>query len=320
MIRERVGVVAVNWNDAEATAICLGSVIADSGDAVIPIVVDNASDEDPTRLLASRVPDVRVVRLATNRGYAAGCNAGASEALRRGATHILLLNNDLVVERGAIEALLDASHRYPDAILAPLVVHADRPQIVWSAGAQVSRPWMQNRHLGEGEPRDSIRGGPVDWAPGCALFVTDQTWSGVGPLDESYFLYLEDLDWCLQARRHRLQVRCVAEAVVRHSISRTSSRALTDAAVYYYGCRNTHRVAWKHNAGALRALVRITAAWSVLKGHAHAAVSPALRRDPLHRARLRALSDFLRGIGGASTLDQPSAPQAAGSDGLRRAG
>ena len=214
-------------------------------------------------------------------------------------------NNDLTVEPGAVGALLKASQTFPDAILAPLVVRADRPDVVWAAGAAVTLPWMSNWHLGEGDSRASIRSGLVDWAPGCALFVSAETWAQIGPLDESYFLYLEDLDWCLEARRRNRSTICVAEAVVRHAGSLTAHTALTPAAVHYYGCRNTHRLAWKHNRGSVRAWVGVTAAWSAAKAGLRALLSPRGRHDPLHAARLQALVDFLRGASGQSPLHLP---------------
>ena len=301
----QVGAIVVNWNDTEATARCIESLLDNNPDRLLPIVVDNASLTDPTAYIEARAPEARVLRLQTNLGYAAGCNAGAREALALGATHLLFMNNDLEIEPGAVAALVEASQTYPDAILAPLVVRADKPDLVWAAGAAVTLPWMDNWHLGRDDSRSSIRSGQVDWAPGCALFVNAETWSQIGPLDETYFLYLEDLDWCLGARLRKRSTRCVAEAVVRHVGSLTAQRALTAADVHYYGCRNTHRLAWKHSRGPVRAWVGVTAAWSALKAGLKAVMSSRGRNDPLHAARLQALVDFLRGASGPSPLHLP---------------
>ena len=165
--------------------------------------------------------------------------------------------------------------------------------------------------MGEGDARASIRSGQVDWAPGCALFVNADTWSQIGPLDESYFLYLEDLDWCLEARLRNRPTRCVAEAVVRHAGSLTARKVLSPAAVRYYGCRNTHRVAWKHNRGPTRAWVALTAAWSAAKAGLGAVLTTRRRHDPLHAARLQALIDFLRGASGPSPRHLPEIAAAA---------
>src|SRR5207245_7099058 len=115
----------------------------------------------------------------------------------------------------------------------PLVVRADKPDLVWAAGAAVTLPWMDNWHLGRDDSRSSIRSGQVDWAPGCALFVNAETWSQIGPLDETYFLYLEDLDWCLGARLRKRSTRCVAEAVVRPVVSLSETIALQASVVQY---------------------------------------------------------------------------------------
>src|ERR1700682_2343138 len=152
MAPSRVGVVIVNWNGTVCTLECLRSLAAATHPSVIPVVADNASPEDPEPALRAEFPAVRVVRLPRNRGFAAGCNAGAAAALDGGADHLLFLNNDTQVEPDAIAALVAASERYPSAILAPKIVYAGEAGRVWSAGGIVQRPWVAKRPVGGGGP------------------------------------------------------------------------------------------------------------------------------------------------------------------------
>lgn len=288
------GVVVVNWNDAARTARCLRSLAA--GDPVPHVyVVDNASADDPGELLRAELPSVRLVRLAVNRGYAAGCNAGAAIALEQGADHLLFLNNDTEVEPSTVRALQQAAVRHPDAILGPTIVFAAHPDRVWSAGGAVRRPWMVNWHLGQGEPVDRHRESKrIDWTTGCAMFVTARTFRRLGPFDESLFIYLEDLDWCLRATRLGIETRLVADAILRHDVSATTSR-LPVPAVLYYGCRNTYRIAFRHATAPRRVAMLPPLLLTVVKLALRNAFWPERRSDPQYRARTVAILDFMRG-------------------------
>lgn len=291
--------VAVNWNQTERSLECLRSLRARRV-RVLPILVDSASEDDPRPRLAEAAPEARVLRLERNRGYAAACNAGARLALEAGASHLLLLNNDAVLEPGALDALMAASERWPGAILGPRIVYADRPEAVWSAGGRVTHPWLKTEHVGKGEPA-ARHASPavVDWVTGCALFAPAATYRRLGPLDEAFFLYLEDTDWCLRGRRAGIQSRYVPEAVVRHAVS-SSVEGLPTSDVRYYAYRNHYRFALRHAAWWERPLIAADLAWTLLKIGARSALFPGYRRDRWYQARTRGLIDLLRGRWGAA--------------------
>jgi GT2 family glycosyltransferase len=301
-----VGVVVVNWEQASKSLTCLRSVLAAGGVRVLAVLVDNGSTESLAEI-EECLPDVRLVRLRSNLGYAAACNAGASRALAEGAQHLLFLNNDAQLEGGTLGALMAANARHPDAIIAPKIVYAEDPEHLWSAGGDVRRPWMQNRHFGQGElaVNHSVSR-RVGWATGCALFCSARTFQRVGPLDEGFFLYLEDVDWCLRAGRFGVEVWYEPDAVILHEVSATTSR-LPEPDVLYYGCRNTYRVAFRHSPALLRGGMAINVAWTLTKVVLRNAVSSSHRNDPLYRARTQALFDFVFGRKGARS--QPAVPR-----------
>jgi GT2 family glycosyltransferase len=287
-------VVVVNWNQLDRTLACLGSLQLD-GAALLPVLVDSASDEDPTSRVESAVPGIRVVRLKANSGYASACNAGARVALDAGATHLLLLNNDTIAAPGALNALLAASARRPDAVLGPMIVYGDRPDRVWAAGGRVTHPWLKTVHVGEGEPAGLHGGGAaVDWVSGCALFAPASVFRAVGPLDEAFFLYLEDTDWCLRARALGFQCLFVPEAVIRHDVSSTVV-GLPSSQLRYYSYRNHYRFALRHGSWWERPLIAVDLAWTLAKIGLRTALFPAYRRDRWYQARTRGLLDHLRG-------------------------
>ena len=300
----KTAVVIVTWNDTARTVRCLRS-IAGSEMAAQAYVVDNASSEEAGETLHRERPEVRIIRLRTNRGYAAGCNAGAEAALRDGADELFFLNNDTELEPGAIGALQREAALHPGAILGPMIVFAADPARVWSAGGTVERPWMVNRHIGQGDRLEAHGNSrQVDWTTGCALFVRSETYRRLGPLDESFFMYLEDLDWCLRGAHLGIETRLVADAVVRHEVSATVSR-LPSPSVLYYGCRNTYRIAFRHASAARRLAMLPALAATVAKVMVRNAFWPAKRGDALYRARTLAILDFVRGRTGPLLATEP---------------
>ena len=293
-MEQRLAVVVVNWEQARRSLACLRSVLAAGGPHTIALLVDNGSAESLAELQV-QLPSVQVVRLQENAGYAAACNAGAAEAIARGASHLLFINNDTTLAPGALDALMSASEQHPDAILAPKIVYAANPERVWSAGGAVRRPWMQNSHLGQDE-RVGAHSSPrrVDWATGCALFCPAGTFRKVGPFDSGLFLYIEDLDWCLRAARLGVEIWFEPAAVILHEVS-ASTGGLPEPDILYYGCRNTYRIAFRHSRGFRRTAMAISFAWTVGKAGVRNATSGAHRRDPLYRARTRALVDVVAG-------------------------
>jgi GT2 family glycosyltransferase len=291
-----LAVVIVNWNDTAASIRALRSVRAT--EPVVTILVDNASPDDPTAAVLAAQPETQMLRLAANEGYAAACNRGVRAAAAAGAEHVLVMNNDAELAPDALDRLAAAAREHPGAVLAPLIVYTDAPDEVWSAGGYLEPPCVRNHHLGLGEPRSAhtaprAAAHAVEWATGCALFFSMTTFDRVGPFDEKFFLYLEDVDWCLRARRAGIPTWIIPEAVVQHDVSRTTGE-LPSATIRYYAYRNHFRLAFRH-AGWARGAVAGELVWTLAKISVRQLVYPAFRHDEWYHARTRAVRDFLFG-------------------------
>ena len=293
-----IAVVVVNWNDTASSVRALLS--ARAADDVLPVLIDNASEDDPTGAVTAACPAAVVERLEYNRGYAAACNRGVAVAAEHGATHVLVMNNDAVLAAGALDQLSAASRQLPNCVLAPVIVYADAPDRVWSAGGYLEPPYLRNHHLGLGESisahRDRRR---VEWATGCALWCSMETWRRVGPLDEAYFLYLEDVDWCLRAARLGVETWVIPEAVVRHAVSTTTS-GLPSATIRYYSYRNHFRLAFRHSTGWRRGVIAAELVWTMAKIGARSVVFSSYRHNAWYHARTRAVRDVVLGRWGAA--------------------
>ncbi|MBI3967615.1 MAG: glycosyltransferase [Chloroflexi bacterium] len=257
-----VAVVIPNWNLREDTAACLESLRAARGARAQAIVVDNGSTDGSVELLRARFPEVEVIALGRNRGFAAACNVGIRRALELGAEHVLLLNNDTIVAPDALAQLAAVARRYPTVgLLAPAVYHEGAPRRLWHAGAVERWWWPMPQELRAGELRREVV--PVDFLVGCALLVRRSTLERVGLLDERYFMYYEDLDYSLRTRAARLGLGVVPAAQVWHKVSESlradPPRRAYLKAHYRLAFYRRNAESWRGAARLVLALVSTTA-------------------------------------------------------------
>lgn len=201
------------------------------------IVVDNASREPAITALQPLFPSVRFLLLGQNRGYAAGNNAGIAQAV---GDRLLILNPDVVVFSKSIDALCQALAA--DArlgVVGPKLLNPDgslqyschrfyspatpilRRTVLgklWFARERLARDLMMD--WDHQEARD------VDWLMGSALLLRRAAVEDVGGLDERFFLYFEDMDWCRRFWQKGWKVRYAPEAVMTHYHQRLSARSL----------------------------------------------------------------------------------------------
>jgi GT2 family glycosyltransferase len=288
-----VAVVVVNWNDTSASIRALNS--AQSTVPLLRILVDNASPIDPSAAVLVSCPGTIVERLPVNRGYAAACNHGIDVAAMHGASHVLIMNNDAELAPDALDKLIAAETDLPGCLLAPVIVYSNEPERVWSAGGYIELPYLRNHHLGLGDSLTAHRTRKrVEWATGCSLWFSIDTWRRVGPLDEAFFLYLEDVDWCLRAAEAGIETWIVPEAVVRHDVSRSTGQLSTES-LRYYAYRNHFRLAFRHTRGLRRTVIVFELVWTTLKIGIRSLWFSSYRHDRWYHARTRAVRDFVLG-------------------------
>lgn len=229
----KIVAVVLSWNGREDTLACLRSL---EGEDVDTIVVDNASSDGT----AEAVTGAEVIRNERNLGYAGGMNVGIRRALERGADAVLLLNNDVEVEPGAIAAL--AAQADGAGAVCPVVVFAHDPERVWYAGARFDpRRGYNGRHLTEidGSPQETER------ICGAAVLIPRATLERVGMFDEQLFAYVEDADWSLRVREAGLSLLVTPASRVRHKVSASTGGEGSPDAIYY-SVRNLLTVCERH--------------------------------------------------------------------------
>lgn len=230
-----VAVVVLNWNRCDDTIQCVESVQRFRYPRFTVVVVDNGSTDGSPDVLAQRFPGIEVIKTGSNLGYAGGNNVGISWALRRGADYVLILNNDTIVTPEALTELMRVAGKDPTiGVVGPKVLCEPDRHLIYSCGESQSL-WFNRRRIATGlpdretgkEPRD------VDYVVGCALLVSREFIERVGLLDEVFFAYYDEVDWCFRGRRLGYRVVCVPSAVVYHKGEGSSGKGLNPITAYY---------------------------------------------------------------------------------------
>jgi len=264
----RVAIIVLNWNRKADTLACLESLsAADLGGAAV-VVVDNGSHDGTIDAVRERFPTVGIVALPENRGYAGGNNAGMSAALEWGADAVVLLNNDTRVERDFLPPLIWAANETPNAAAVCSSIHRlDRPEMLDVAYAEVrfcEREAVKLRGVNALPGHGFERRREVEVAVGCSVLITADALRAVGPFNEAYFAYHEDVDWSLRARRagFTLLHEPLSRVLHRGSGSTATSRPTADDS--HAGLLNAEPLPWNPVRAYLgaRNLVRLLRAYA----------------------------------------------------------
>ncbi|HJQ83108.1 MAG TPA: glycosyltransferase family 2 protein [Candidatus Binatia bacterium] len=253
-MRGPTAAVILHWGDVADTLACLGSVAASSLRPSPVVVVDNGSGALSAAAIEAIVPGADLVLLPENLGYAGGNNAGIRRALERGARHVVLINNDAVLEPDCLAALVAAADRAGErtgAVGAKILSAAD-PSRLWIAYGRLTWRAALVDRVGQGEPDGARFAGvrDADWVSGCVWLLARPALQAVGFLDDRFFAYHEDVDWCTRARRLGFAVQFAPAARAVHRGGGSLAARGASATVRYLSARNTVLFARKHARAA----------------------------------------------------------------------
>jgi hypothetical protein len=227
----RVSALIVSFNTCQLTLEAIASVVREPD--VETIVVDNASQDDSPAAIAREFSCARVIRSDLNLGYAGGVNRAASVAR---APALLVLNSDARLEPGALGRMLALLDQQPRAgLVGPALYYPDgRPQpaaFTFPGLVQVALDLYPIERLMDTRVNGRIHASSplptrIDHPLGACMLIRRRAWDDVGPLDEGYFMYLEEIDWCRRARGRGWEIwQHPGARVVHHGGSSTSQHS-----------------------------------------------------------------------------------------------
>ncbi|MFQ5871914.1 MAG: glycosyltransferase family 2 protein [Candidatus Geothermarchaeales archaeon] len=236
----KVAIVVLNWNGWEDTRECLESLKGLTYLSFEAYAVDNGSTDGSPDRIADSFPEVRLLRLPENRGFAGGMNAGLKAALKDGHDFVLCLNNDMIVDPGLLEPLV-ATAIGEKVVPYPAIYQYGHRGVLDNVGQRINlftgMTWMVahgSRRLPESIEADYTE---------VPLFSRELL-EVLGGWKEEYFALYEDADLCLRIQRAGWKVVCVPEAKVYHKRGRTAGRV--PGLVSYYSIRNRLLVVRSH--------------------------------------------------------------------------
>jgi len=231
-----VYILLVNWNGRQDTLDCLASLRRITYRQHKIILIDNASSDGGVAAIRQAFPEVEIIENGENKRFAAASNQGMACALAAGADYVLLLNNDTEVAPDFLEVLVRHAQQRPEiGMVGPKIFYHHDRQRLWFAGGEIAfwKGRVAHRGLRQMDGEQWNTPGTVDYLTGCALLVKRECIEKIGNLDESYYIYGEDADWCVRARKAGFECWFAPEAHVWHKISSSSGGGLTQFKAYH---------------------------------------------------------------------------------------
>lgn len=246
-------VIVLHWGVEADTIACLESITASRFQARPLLVIDNGTGVPRDAAIARAAPQAEIMRLPQNLGYTGGNNVGIRRALAAGAEQVVLVNNDAVVAPECLDTLVRVARESGPRVgaVGAKVLSASDAARLWMAYGRLTYRAALVERVGHGE-LDGARFDErheVDWVSGCAVLLTRQALEDVGLLDEFFFAYHEDVDWCTAARQRGYSVVFAPDARVIHhggGSNSASGGGGSGGAVRYLCARNTILFARKH--------------------------------------------------------------------------
>ncbi|MBC8447648.1 MAG: glycosyltransferase family 2 protein [Chloroflexi bacterium] len=256
-----LSVIIVNYNTASLLRACLSALRQHPlrRGSMDVWVVDNGSQDDSAAMVGEQFPEVHLLANEVNRGFAAANNQAIRLSQGR---YVLLLNPDTEVFPGTLDEMLRFMDEHPQAgVVGAQLLNPDGSvqtscrafPTLWAVflrGSGLSRFFPRSRALRQYLMEDGDHGQTqeVDWLLGACLWMRRRTLDEVGWLDEGFFLYYEDIDWCYRARQAGWQIYYLPSARILHRHQRESARGI-------------NKLTWVHVRSIIRLFRKHDLAW-----------------------------------------------------------
>lgn len=239
----------LNYNQKVDTLRCLKSLKELNYSNYRILLVDNNSTDGSIDAVGKEFPEVKIFESKKNLGCAGGRNVGIDYFLNNtDAEYLFLLDNDAIVSSNILEELVKAFKSDGKmGIVGMKVYYLNEPNKFWFAGgAKInwSKGNFYNSGQGEIDYGQFDNGKDIDSVPGGFTFIKKVALEKIGKLDERYFIYYEDPDWCLRVKKAGFKISFAPKAIAWHN--RSSSLGMESANFYYYRTRNRLLFMWKN--------------------------------------------------------------------------
>lgn len=289
-MNSKVAIVLINFNGFIDTVECIDSLNDIDYKNYEIIVVDNDSEKDYD-LLSAKYSDSNVTVLSSesNLGFSGGNNIGISYARNQGADYILLLNNDTLVENDFLTDMVSTAQQFNNrCVITSKIMYAYDKERIWYAGGKfdfkTSRTSVYGINEIDSEKYNHAR--KVSFASGCCLLIPVNILDDIGLMDEDYFLYCEDTDYCLRILKAGFEIMYEPKSKIYHKVNASTNKIA--GIQTYYLVRNKLFIVKKYINPVYKPLSYIYILLEILKR--------ALTGEYEIKSVLDGIRDFMRNI------------------------
>lgn len=282
-----VYIIILNWNRADDTLTCIESLFQMNYSNKKIVVVDNGSTDDSLTKLEVHPEQINIIANKKNLGFSGGNNRGIEFALASEADYVMLLNNDTIVAPDLLDHLVAAAEEDLElGVVGPSIYYLDNPDKLWFSGMNFPfRIYFIGRHLLVRNSRKKRE--IVEFISGCGMLIKANVLKTVGLLDETYFMYYEDLDFCLRVKAAGFKLAYIPAAKMWHKVS-ASSGGKSSPMKQYYQVKSSIFFFRRHVKGS-RLLI------SILLRLVHASLT-VFRETMAGRVSRETLKKYFRGV------------------------
>lgn len=235
---QKLGIVLVNYNGIDYNKECIDSIRQSdwNGDIQIYCVDNDSKDGSPDWLLEhyGGCEWFHLIYMGRNAGFSAANNVGLHKAAEAGCDYLMILNNDTCIERDMIRKIVECAEG-KRCIVAPKIYYWDRRDTIWSAGGFLSPVIWKPGSFGENKKDTGAYGEKRECTclNGCCMLFSVQAFLQIGDMDEDFFLYYEDTEYCIRATQRGVRLLYCPEAKMYHKVSASTGGKTSPACAYY---------------------------------------------------------------------------------------
>ncbi|MDM0527875.1 glycosyltransferase family 2 protein [Clostridium perfringens] len=233
-----VYIILVNYNGVNDTLNCIKSLEKINYDNFKIIIVDNFSNDNSLNILKKNINQKHtIIESEENNGFSAGNNIGIKFAINKGAEYVLLLNNDTIVEKNFLNELV-SSVDCNTGIVIGKIYYASEKNKLWYDGGNINFITGKVKHINFNkiDKKMECKDKNITFATGCCMLIPIEVIKKIGLLNEDYFLYYEDSDYCVNVLNNNFNIVYNPNAIIYHSVS--SSTGNNSPLSQYYMIRN----------------------------------------------------------------------------------
>lgn len=214
-------IIIINYNSFDDSFACISSIINSTFKKFKIILADNKSIDDSVLRLKKMFQSIEYIYNEENLGFSGGCNAGIRKAIKLGADHILLLNNDTIVHPDMLNNLM--RHIKPDiGIASGKIYYLDDQNKMWYNGGRIDFYRLEGVPLKKSKEsfsKSNASSIEVNFISGCFMYLSKRTIEKIGYLDEALFAQYEDIDYCIRAIKKSVKMLYIPDAIIWHKVS-----------------------------------------------------------------------------------------------------